>query len=176
MNNEITINNKGQEVNQWGQVKYISPTGIVSWHFPCNLPTKAGYQKPEQTREHKRRISMMLREHAIWEYYDQLYVRWKALDMPSAWEFGKVARIEYEFVENVNRFRWENMVKNFRLDIEEELQLSMIQKNVENEMLKYGYDKDEIVEKTQPKTYNWWDDIDEEEDPEDTTFIGFYAR
>ncbi|EKD9324306.1 hypothetical protein OS347_000731 [Vibrio vulnificus] len=176
MNNEITINNKGQEVDCWGRVKYISPTGIVSWYFPCDLPKKAAYTMKDQTREHKKRISESLRTHAIWEHYDALYNRWIQLGMPSGYMFGKVIKVEYAHVEDINRFRFDNMTKNFQLDYEESMSPDAIRAELENvaleRMTNYEPKHKYVDNKASSNQGNWWDDCYNDDDSSDI-FIGF---
>ncbi|EHM6953349.1 hypothetical protein KGV31_002148 [Vibrio parahaemolyticus] len=172
---QTTINAQGQEVDCYGRVKYISPTGIVSFHFPCDLPSKKGYTKPPQTTEHKLRVSEALRgDNPVWDHFDSLYEEWKDTGMMSGYHFGKYVRESLPHIQGAKTFRFDNMVKHFRNAYEDSMSLENIRHTNEivaiERMTNVEPKHEYVVPKRNEPQGNWWDDVDF--DDEDSYFIG----
>lgn len=158
----------GKTYNQWGQVKVIEPqTGIVSWMFECDIPTKAGYKKGAQSREHRLRRSEALRTSPVWEYYDELFTMWENNDMPSSYEFAKIARVLRSDIVGIKEFRFDNMVKHFREDKEEQLS-NLLKPNTFVVAKINDFCAENVeVEETKPTSF-WWDDVEDSYYHDDT--------
>lgn len=161
-NQNTSFNAKGQEVDVWGRIKYVSPTGVVSWYFESSAPTKAGYNKAPQTQEHRLRRGEAQRTSPVWDHYEELEKYWKYCDMPSGYQFGKLARIQFPHIEEIKTFRFDRMVKWFQESYEESMDLSNLLKSVENDRLQHSKFNYENVDETKIlKPKEWWEDDDE---------------
>ncbi|MGL4843830.1 MAG: hypothetical protein ACRC2Y_04325 [Aeromonas veronii] len=136
--------------------------------------------KPKSTL-HKLRISQRHRNGSIWQYFEWLYGVWKDLECPDAYDFKKYILTipDIDQIEGIREYRFENMVKTFRLQIEQDhldmlnarrarstetiKEISMFksvnqQRQREQQHANY-YEGIQQAQQQAPRTPQWWDDI-----------------
>ncbi|WP_347367999.1 hypothetical protein [Vibrio vulnificus] len=145
-------------------VDFVDKEAMYEKYLAIDRPSKAGYNKEQQSFIHIQRRSMALRTSPMWDHYEKLYVDWKFLDMPDEWTFKNYVVKRYPHLQDVKTFRYQNMVKMFGKNYEYDLKKSA------EETRSRTCTQDENVDFEHGKPLKWEDTVNEKVYVDDPTF------